>query len=123
MITNVVGNLGKEAKSREANERKYITFNMCSTSWRGGKKESTWLTVFYRDAPNLLPRLTKGAKVSVWGELKTKTTEKDGQKYVDFVVYADYIELCDGKQEQVEQPQIQKNDRLFPDNNDNEFPF
>lgn len=121
MITNVVGNLGKEAKSREANERKYITFNMCSTSWKGGKKESTWVTVFYRDAPNLLPRLTKGAKVSVWGELKISTPEKDGQKYVDVVVYADYIELCDGKQEQVEQPQIQKNDRLFPDND--EFPF
>jgi single-stranded DNA-binding protein len=123
MIFSVTGNLGADAEVREINQRKAITFRMCSTSKRGDKDESTWVSVLYRDAPNLLPYLKKGVRVFVSGEGRVSTYTKDGQTHVDVSVFAHSIDLCGGKHEQVEQPQIQKNDRLFPDNNDNEFPF
>lgn len=119
IIVCITGNLGADAELREIDGRKYISFRLCSTEKRNGKDYPTWVTVRYRDNPNLLPYLKKGTSLLVNGEMRITTANE--KTYHD--VFANIVTFYGGKphtQAQDNAPQPVKNPQMFPDD---ELPF
>lgn len=124
IIVCITGNLGADAELREIDGRKFISFRMCSTEKRNGKDYPTWVTVRYRDNPNLLPYLKKGASLLVNGEMRITTIkDNDGHEKTYHDVFANIVTFNGGKphtQAQGNAPQPVKNPQMF---DDNELPF
>lgn len=113
---NITGNLGANAETVAIGERNHIKFRMCSTSKHGQQSDPTWVTVIYRENPNLLPFLTKGATVHVAGRPVFKVfTPNNGQPQTDITIWASDLQLIGTKQEQQTPAPapLQKNNQLF----------
>ena len=94
----VIGNLGSDAQTKEINGKSYLTFRVASTAKRGGKEETTWVSVMHYNNPNLLQYLIKGASVFVSGDGRISTyTNKDGITSVDVTVWANTLQLVGKK--------------------------
>lgn len=94
-VLTVTGNLGQDAKVREAGSTSVCNFSVAMTSGYGDKKQTNWLdcSLFGKQAESSLPSyLVKGAKVSISGELGTRQYE--GKTYLTLRV--NQITLCGG---------------------------
>jgi single-strand DNA-binding protein len=82
----VIGNLGGDPVERFTQSgAKVIDFSVAVNN--GKDKEPTWysISVFGKRGENCITYLKKGAKVAVFGELKTN--EKDGKIYLNVSAY------------------------------------
>jgi len=125
---NITGNLGADAKEETFNERKQITFRMCSTRRSKDGDAPTWFNVVYRDSPNMLPHLIKGTSVHVCGSLVAKAYMHDNQPTPSLTVYATDVSFVGARQNAQQQqqtvPQAQ-DQQLFPSQQEqeNDLPF
>ena len=76
-----IGNLSKDPESRQAGETPVATFTVCCDCGYGDKKHTEFVKCvsFGKTADVVSKYLTKGSKVLVQGEMKTrKWTDKEG---------------------------------------------
>lgn len=116
LTVQLIGNLGANAEKRTADGRDYITMRIAIndkvTNQSTGEitETTTWVSVSY--APKLfgiLPYLTRGTKVYVQGNFRTKIYKtNDGHSHVGIDVYARQVELCSAKEQQPQQQQQQQ---------------
>lgn len=85
--TQIIGNLGKDAETRQSDNGSYTIINVCYskkyTNKAGVQMESkTWIQGFLNgECAGLKPYLTKGRKVYIRGELSAKPDNKGGVFY------------------------------------------
>ena len=82
----VIGNLGSDPVERMTQSgTKVVDFSIAVNN--GKDKEATWyrISVFGKQGENCMTYLKKGAKVAVFGELRTN--EKDGKIYLNVSAY------------------------------------
>ena len=92
------GNIGKDATTRSTQQGDKVTgFSVAVEERNGQEKRTLWfdVSIWGSRGEKLAPYLTKGAKVSVAGDLSTR--EHDGKTYL--TVRADQITLMGGGQQ------------------------
>lgn len=96
----VIGHLGKDAVSNDANGKKVINFNVAHTEkWKdaqGNQKDKTiWVEcAYWTERTGLLPYLTKGTQVYVEGNPEVATYAKnDGTTGVSLRVRVGVVQL------------------------------
>ena len=96
-IISVTGNLAKDCEVKNVGDDKFIAFTVCDNLYQGeGKEDHTnYFDVFWKvkSTEKLVPILTKGAKVTVNGELIVKKNEKDGKTYYNIGIRYPKIDL------------------------------
>lgn len=119
MITiNITGNLGADAEVVERENKRFISFRMCSTD----RNVSTWVKVMYYDRPNLLPYLKKGTAVHVCGEPSFNGyKDKNGEPCAGVSVFAYDLQLIGKKPADDNAPQPIANNQVF--NNPQPYPI
>lgn len=94
-IVTIAGNLGRDAEFKTTQQGDaFCKFSVAvSTGW-GDRKATTWwdVTRWGKGAEGLAKILTKGAKVSVSGEMSTR--EHEGKTYLQ--VRADHVTMQGG---------------------------
>ena len=99
----IIGHLGREAKSQIHNNREFLTFSVAvSSKWTdsaGVKQETTtWYSVSSRQFA-LLPHLVKGTQVFIQGSLNARLyNNKSGVTAIDLSVSAEKIQLLSKKE-------------------------
>jgi len=123
-IISVTGNLAKDCEVKKVGDDKFIAFTVCDNIYQGeGKEDHTnYLDVFWkvRTTEKLVPILTKGAKVTVNGELMVKKNEKDGKIYYNIGIRYPKVDLPSksSRESDKEEPSSDKTPDL-----DDEIPF
>lgn len=121
----LVGNVGKDAEIRTANNIKVATFSL-ATSTGGYKKQdgtdvplkTQWHNVVcFRSMADLVEKyVNKGDRLTVIGSISYRDYEKDGVKrYVTDIIAEDIILFGKGieKKDEPEQSETQKDDLPF----------
>lgn len=95
----LVGNLGKDALSREVNGSQVVSFSVGSRRYEKGGEVTDWVDVsFWSDrALKLLPHLVKGTRVAVRGSIYMREYEHQGTKRQTLTMRADDVELLGSK--------------------------
>lgn len=95
----VSGHIGRDAETRPAGSTNVVSFSLASSAFRKKEKQTDWLNIslFGSRAEALCKYLTKGAPVTVRGELHVREYDKDGAKRFSIEVKADDIELMGSK--------------------------
>ena len=91
--TTVIGNLGRNAETKEINGQAYVTGSVAHSS---GKDKTTWVRFMYRvgERSTIQNHLLSGAKIFVRGDLTVSTyTARDGSTAADITVWANKIEI------------------------------
>lgn len=86
-----------EPHSRKNDDGKYETVGRTFRTVKVSRSSGIDLTAF-----------SKGDRVAVWGREVTETREHDGKKYYDLIVWADRVEVAEGRgagQQAAQQPQ------------------
>lgn len=99
------GHLGHDASAKTVNGQACITFSLAVSTGYGDNKRTQWYDVTqWRDAPKLLPYLTKGAAVLVQGQLQAPRIYQDrsGRDQVGLSITAANIELLGSKKDQAD---------------------
>lgn len=98
----LMGNLGADPELRQTEKSALLKMRLAtSKTWvndKGVKQEATeWhqITVWGKRAEGLAKILSKGDRILVVGEIKTRSYEgKDGEKRYSTEIHASDIELC-----------------------------
>ena len=98
---NLIGNLGKDAETKNINGKEYISFSVASTEKKGEQECTTWISVLAGNNPNLLPYLKKGQQVFVSGRMSASIYQSQNNIGMDISVFASTLQLCGGKREEV----------------------
>lgn len=81
----IIGNLGKDATSKQHGEKFNIQFSVATTHKYKDQDYTTWHNVSYWSKSNAVTQyLTKGKKVAVQGQQK-HDKQKDGQGYYSYI--------------------------------------
>ena len=98
-----LGNLTKDAESRQAGESEVAKFGVAVN---GYKDSVEFFDCEYWKPGGVLPYLTRGTQVLVEGEIQTQTWEKDGEVKNRKVVRVFKVQLCGGgkRREEQEEP-------------------
>lgn len=106
--TMIIGHIGADAESKNANGRNFITFRVAHseryTDANGQQHDNTtWVDCILNGSSNLLPYLKKGTQVYVIGStsLRTYSSPKDKCIKAGLTINVRNIELLGGKPEQV----------------------
>lgn len=92
-----IGNLAADAERKDINGRSYMSFRIAANTRRGGKEETTWVSVLTGMRDGLFQYLKKGVKVYVHGDMNvTVYQRKTGETGVDVSCFASTLELCGG---------------------------
>lgn len=95
----LIGRLGKDARLVESkNGSKFVSFTMAVNTYMGGKEKTTWFDVIsFNFSEKMVPHLTKGSGVEVFGDFDT-TLEigNDGKPYLRNDVRADWFDFARG---------------------------
>lgn len=94
LTSQLIGNLGHGAESKQINERHALTFSVAHNE--GRDNPTTWVKVIYfcREDTRLREFLVHGAKVYVSGTTRVKTYQmQNGQVVPDVTIFADRVEL------------------------------
>lgn len=95
IIATVTGNLGDDAKVREHEGHKFISFNVASNSReKDGSTHTDWIRCTY-NGDKLAEHMKKGRTVSVTGEVKASIYNNA----VQFDMRVMNLELVGGKKE------------------------
>ena len=105
MITGtIVGNLGRDAETKNVGQSQVVEFTVASTQKRKGEDHTTWVRVVLwgKTGERVAQHLTKGAQVAVSGEMSLREYQKrDGGKGVSLEMNGDRIKLLGGKRDGV----------------------
>ena len=96
---NILGNLGRDAETKNINGKDYLSFSVASTEKNGEQETTTWVSVLASNNSNLLPYLKKGQQVFVSGRLKAGIYQSQNTFGIDLSVFAQTLQLCGGKRE------------------------
>lgn len=122
-----IGNLTKDPDLRTTQSGKSVaTFTLaCSRKFKGrdGERQTDFFTIVVWGplAEICAKHLEKGKKVSVIGELQTRSYEKDGQKRYVTEIVADEVEFLSPRETR-EEPQESVAEG-FAEIEDNDLPF
>lgn len=100
ILASIIGNLGKDAETKNINGKDYLSFSVASTEKQGEQEQTTWVSVLASNNPNLLPYLKKGQQVFVSGKLKASIYQNQNSFGIDLSVFAQTLQLCGGKKEE-----------------------
>ena len=103
LITQIIGNLGRDAEVKPINGKEYISFSVASTERQGEQETTTWVSVLASHNPNLLPFLKKGQQVFVTGRLSARIYQSNNSFGIDLSVFAQTLQLCGGRREEAQQ--------------------
>lgn len=128
-VATIAGNLGRDAeyKTTQGGDG-FCRFTVAVTTGWGDRKATTWwdVTRWGKGAEGLAGLLSKGAKVTVSGEISTR--EHEGKTYLQ--LRADHVTLQGGKQDaghsradQREAGQARQEARRIADDLDDDVPF
>lgn len=96
IIATVTGNLGEDAKVREHDGRKFLSFSVASnTRDKDSAIHTDWIRCTYNGAEKLAEHLKKGRTVTVVGEIKTSIYNNA----VQYDMRCMNVELVGGKKE------------------------
>lgn len=97
----VTGRLGKNAEVKTLDGgRSVINFNVATDQGYGDKKKTLWVEcAYFTDKVGVVPYLTKGAQVAVFGEPSLRTWESNGKSGASFTMNVAQVELMGGKAE------------------------
>lgn len=96
----VVGNVGKDAELRYlADGKPVLGFSIATNHKSKDGEETTWVNVsfFGVRAEKIAGYVTKGKTVSVYGTVRNRPYEKDGQQRYSLDLNAQDIQLLGGK--------------------------
>ena len=94
----VLGNVGKDAESKEINGVNYVSFSIADTKKVRGEDVTTWVRVLKRDPENKLqPYITKGKPLYVCGVPSVSTyINKEGNPVASIDMFAEKIAFVRG---------------------------
>jgi single-strand DNA-binding protein len=136
-VTNIIGNVGKEADCRTVNGQSVLNFTVgVNKSWKDkdGVKQTntTWFNVaMWGDRGKALaPFVKKGDKIYVSGTVEPTTyTDKNGKTGIDMRMNATMVELLGGKpatathsEKPAGEPTAQPQEAFSPPQDD-DFPY
>ncbi|MGT2755772.1 single-stranded DNA-binding protein [Streptococcus ovuberis] len=108
--TNLIGRLTKKAELYQTpNQKTYARFTIAVNRKKksgGSNQEADFIScvIWGKSAENLVAWTNKGSLISVEGEIRTRTYEKDGHRQYVTEVWANYFQTLEKKvpsQEQV----------------------
>lgn len=99
IITQILGNIGRDAEVKPINDKQYLSFSVASTEKRGNEEQTTWVSVLYPYQETLLPYLKKGQQVFVSGKMKASIYQSQNNIGMDISVFAQTLQLCGGKKD------------------------
>ena len=100
----LIGNLGKDAESRDVNGKKVINFSVAHTEKVKDESKTIWVDcAYWTDKEGILPYLKKGQQVAVEGNPDIRKWEGGAT----LTLRVNSIQLLGGKQEASQQPQQQ----------------
>lgn len=116
----ISGNVTRDAEMRQTSSGVTITKFTLAYNLRR-KVQGDWayvpnfidVTVFGRLGEKICERLTKGANVTVQGELEQSTWEKEGQKHSKFGIVADAVDVAKAQRSTQEQASLYDSDCPF----------
>ena len=100
LLATIIGNIGKDAETKQINGKDYISFSVASTEKSGEQESTTWISVLTSNNANLLPFLKKGQQVFVQGRLKVGMYQTQQNVGIDISVFASTLQLCGSKKEE-----------------------
>ena len=100
LLATIIGNIGKDAETKQINGKDYISFSVASTEKNGEQETTTWVSVLTSHNPNLLPHLKKGQQVFIQGRMKAGIYQTQQSVGIDLSVFASTLQLCGGKKEE-----------------------
>lgn len=95
----LVGRLGKDARLVDSkNGSKFVSFTMAVNSYMNGQEKTTWFDVIsFNFSEKMVPHLTKGSAVEVFGDFDTRLEmSNDGKPYLRNDVRADWFDFARG---------------------------
>jgi single-strand DNA-binding protein len=95
----LVGRLGKDARLVDSkNGSKFVSFTMAVNSYMNGTEKTTWFDVIsFNFSEKMVPHLTKGSAVEVFGDFDTRLEMgNDGKPYLRNDVRADWFDFARG---------------------------
>ncbi len=83
---SVIGNIGKDAETREAGNSTVTNFSLANSVGFGDRKQTIWFdcAIWGKQGDRLQQHLTKGTKVFVSGEMSQR--EYNGKTYLQIEV-------------------------------------
>lgn len=103
ILASIIGNLGKDAETKNINGKDYLSFSVASTEKKGEQETTTWISVLAGNNPNLLPYLKKGQQVFVSGRMNAGIYQSQQGIGIDISVFASTLQLCGGKRDEAPQ--------------------
>ena len=95
----LVGRLGKDARRVDSkNGSKFVSFTIAVNSYMNGQEKTTWFDVIsFNFSEKIVPHLTKGSAVEVFGDFDTRLEMgNDGKPYLRNDVRADWFDFARG---------------------------
>lgn len=125
----LVGRLGKDPESRQAGDKKVVSFPLATSEKYNGNEQVEWhnVEIWGKLADIAEQYLTKGSLVFLEGKIKTDQWEKDGVKQYRTKVVVNQMTMLGGNQangqatEQVEQQAAEQAQEVYP--SDDDLPF
>jgi len=91
----VIGRLGQDPNSGQSGQNPWCNFSLATTEKYNDEEHTEWHSIvcFGKLAEVCSTHLKKGTLVCVTGKLQTKTSEKDGTKYVKTSIIAQKVKF------------------------------
>lgn len=91
----LVGRLGQDPNSGQSGQVTWCNFSVATTEKYNDEEHTEWHSIvcFGKLAEVCAKHLKKGTLICVTGKLQTKTSEKDGNKYVKTSIVADKVKF------------------------------
>lgn len=99
----VIGNIGRDAETRDAGGTPVVSFNVASTEKTSKGETTTWVKAswFGTRGTKLAQYLVKGKKVAIRGSMSLREyTSKDGTTKSSLEMRVDDLEFAGGKNDQ-----------------------
>ena len=103
IISNIVGNLGKDAELKDTDKTSVTNFSIATRdyNYKTKEKETIWVdcSLWGKRGESLVNSLKKGTKVAVNGRLSIEsyTSRNDGEVRFSIKMNVDHIDLCNSK--------------------------
>lgn len=97
LTAEIIGNLGRDAQTRQIREKNYVSFDVAHEQRNGESSETVWVSVlWYGNGGNLVQYLKRGAKVFVRGRLVPGIyTGRDGVARLSLSLMATEVHMCE----------------------------
>ena len=103
ILASLIGNLGKDAETKNINGKEYLSFSVASTEKKGDQENTIWISCLASNNTNLLPYLKKGQQVFVSGRMTASIYQSQNNIGMDISVFVSTLQLCGGKREEAQQ--------------------